>query len=100
MGLAIAGTQAIHRNMGVELRSCERSVTEQLLYATKVRAAVEKMGRRAVPETVRAERRSALNPLQGQMHDLPHLPLVDSSPPTAEEGRRRRILPGQPQPAS
>src|SRR4051812_3976410 len=55
MGLAIAGAQTIHRNMRVELRSGERSVTKQLLYATKVRAAVQKMRCRAVPKPVRPQ---------------------------------------------
>ena len=93
MGLAIAGTQAIHGNMCVKLRSRERSVTEQLLYATKVRAAIQKMSCCAVSETVWPQRRDSLDTFQGQMHHLPDLSLVDSPATTSEKRCRRRIFP-------
>jgi hypothetical protein len=95
MGLAVAGTQTIHRDMGVKLRSRERSVTKQLLYATKVRAAVQKMRGRTVSQAVRTQRRHSLDSLQGQMHHLPDLSLVNSTTTTAEKRCRRGIFPNQ-----
>lgn len=77
MSLAIAGTQSIHGDVRVELRSRERSVTEQLLNATKVCATIEEMGGRAVPQAVRSERRSPFHPIQDRMYDPPDLSLVD-----------------------
>ena len=93
MGLAIAGTQTIHRHMCVELRSRERSVTKQLLYATEVRAAVQKMRGRAVPKPVRPQRWNSLHSFQGQMHHLPDLSLVYPPSPAAEKRCGRGIFP-------
>src|SRR4051812_2015882 len=95
MGLAVAGTQTIHRDMGVKLRSRERSVTKQLLYATKVRAAIQKMRRRAVPQSVRTQRRHPFHAFQGQMYYLSDLSLVNSTTTAAEKCCGRRIFPNQ-----
>jgi hypothetical protein len=41
--------------MGVDLRCSERSVAEQFLNGSQVRATLEKMGRRGVSQPVRAQ---------------------------------------------
>ena len=51
--MVISRLQPVNGHVCIDLRRCERSVTKQLLYATKVRAAVEKMGRRTVPKAMR-----------------------------------------------
>ena len=40
------------RDVGVDLGRCQFSVTEQLLHASEISAAVEQMGRKAVPQRV------------------------------------------------
>jgi hypothetical protein len=68
-------------------------VTKQLLYATKVRAAVQKMSRRTVPKSVRTERRQTINAFERQMYYLPDLSLVDPASATPEKCCGRRIFP-------
>jgi hypothetical protein len=60
-------------------------VTKQLLYATKVRAAVKKMRRRAVTQPVRPKRWGTFYPFEGQMHHLPDLALINPPAPAPEK---------------
>src|SRR5256884_7474229 len=54
VGLAVAGLEALDRDMGVDLRGGGRGVAEDLLDAAQVGAALEEVGRRAVADAVRA----------------------------------------------
>src|SRR5690349_8391981 len=54
VGLAVAGLEAFDRDVGVDLGGGGRGVAEDLLDATQVGAALEKVGRRTVADAVRA----------------------------------------------
>ena len=74
-------------------------MTEQLLYVTKVGAAVQKMGGRGVTKAVRADIGGTLHGPHESVHHLADLPLVDPSPTAPKEDRRRLRWPGQSRPA-
>jgi hypothetical protein len=85
MSLPVTGTQAFHGDVGVDLRRRERSVTKQLLYATKVRAAVEKMSRSAVAQAMRPDRRRTVDPPHEVVDEFANSALVDPSAAVAEK---------------
>lgn len=50
MSLPITVTQTFHRHVGVELRGGQRGVSKEFLDAAQVRAPVQEVGRRGVPQ--------------------------------------------------
>ena len=54
MGLFVGCQEARRADVRVDLRRDEALVTEQFLHAPNVRATIEKMGRKTVPQRVRA----------------------------------------------
>src|SRR2546430_12449834 len=81
VGLAVAGLEALDRDMGVDLRGGGRGVAEDLLDAAQVGAALEEVGRRAVADAVRAgvPGRSRLPPPLA--HDAARPAGVQAAPP-------------------
>lgn len=72
--------------MGVPLSGTQRSVAEHLLHFSQIGAAVEHMGRGAVPQGMRADIRHPRIPSL-PMHNPPDDPLIDSSATASQEQR-------------
>ena len=76
--------------MGVDLGGRERSVTQQLLDGAQIRAALEQVRGRGVPQTVRAEIGCVLDRCQVLVDQGTNRPRVDATPPPPEEECRHR----------
>ena len=61
--------QPFDGHMGVKLRCCERSVTKQLLDATKIGTTFEQMCRSRVTQTMRSHDGNTRNCVQRLVHD-------------------------------
>src|SRR5690606_40684128 len=84
--------------VGVSLRRRERRETEDLLDRAQVRAALEKVGRGGVPQSVGREVGDSRD--RGDaVRDLAHLAHVDAAPAPTEEERRARARADEPGPA-
>ncbi len=77
VGLLVALTQPIHRNMGIDLRCGQAAVTEDFLNGPQVRTAVEEVRRSAVPNGVRARRRGVAECGEQLLDRSAHRALVD-----------------------
>jgi len=64
-------------------------VTEQLLYVTKVRAAVEHVRRRRVPKAVRADVGDVRDGRHGPVHHRTRDPRVEAAAARTEQQRGR-----------
>jgi hypothetical protein len=78
--------------MRIDLRSCERSVTKELLDGAQVRAALEKVRRGSVPQSVRTEVWSTRDLADQPVDEPAYRPLVESTPSLTEEQRGARAL--------
>jgi hypothetical protein len=61
--------QPLDGDMGIKLRRCERSVTEQLLDAAEVSTTLEQVRRRRVPQAMRTHIGSTWYRANDVMHD-------------------------------
>src|SRR2546430_6221900 len=93
VGLAVAGLEALDRDMGVDLRGGGRGVAEDLLDAAQVGAALEEVGRRAVADAVRARVPGRSPPAQPPVHAAARPAGGQAAAPAAAEHGRS---PGPP----
>jgi hypothetical protein len=70
--------------MGIDLRCCERSVTEQFLDASQVRAALQQMSRCGVPQPVRPEVSQPRHRREPVVYDLAGGPRIESATASTE----------------
>jgi len=70
-------------------------MAEQFLNDTQIGAALEQVGRRAVPQTVRSDVMRSVHRCDGLVHDSAGLPRVQPSTAGAEQQRRPRLCGGQ-----
>src|SRR5690242_7848288 len=87
VGLAIAGLEALDRDVGVDLGGGGRGVAEDLLDTTQVSAALEEVGRRAVPDAVRAGVPGRARLAQPLVHDAARRARVQAATAHADEQR-------------
>ena len=55
MGLAVNGTQAFHRDVGIDLGTREGRVAQEFLHRAKLGSPIKQVGGKAVTEDVRAQ---------------------------------------------
>lgn len=80
--------QPLDSDVRVDLRSGERSVTEQLLNGAQICSSFQQMGRGAVPQAVRTHVWRARHRTDHVVHNGPNDPLIDSSTARSQEQRR------------
>ena len=85
MSLVVHRAQSRDRDVGVQLCRRQRRVAEQFLHDAQVRATLEQMGGRAVPQAVRPDVRRAVDGGDGLVHDGAGLPLIEPTAAGAEE---------------
>jgi hypothetical protein len=83
--LIVHGPQPRNGDMGVELGGRQRRVAEQFLHDAQVRAALEQMGGRAVPQPVRPDVGRPVDGGDGLVHDGAGLPLIEPAAAGAEQ---------------
>src|SRR4051794_11712703 len=74
--LLIRGSQPLDRDVGVDLRGGERSVTQNLLNRPEVGAPLEEVGGRGVAQAVRSHVGGVRDVRHEAVHRLANLPLV------------------------
>ncbi len=87
MSLLIGPSQALGRDMGVELCGCQRGVAEHLLNRAQVGPALKKVGGHRVAQAMWPEVGSVWNRSQGSMHGAPHHPRIDAAAAIADKHR-------------
>src|SRR5690348_3725447 len=85
VGLAVAGLEALDRDVGVDLGSGGRGVAEDLLDAAQVGAALEEVGRRRVTDAVRAGVPGRARLAQPLVHDAARRARVQAATADAHE---------------
>ncbi len=87
MRLSVCRHQALVGDMGIDLRRGQRGVTQDLLDATQVGAALEQMGGHGVPESVWSKIGRPRNPADSGMDDPSGHPGVEPTAALTQKDR-------------